>query len=136
MQTVLMVITVVKDKNNILIRRVDPEKNPYNEPWALFGGRILGVGTVNDLLNEELKKRWSFTAKITEKLWWDEDIKIDHDNEEKRFVYIDAMCEIIEGEQKPINKNEKLEWVAISDLSKYEFNPPSVILLKKLNYIN
>lgn len=135
MQSVLMAIAVVKDSNKILMRKMDPAKNPYTEPWALFGGRIEGEGTVQDLLNVELKARWNFTVTISEKLWWDEETKTDHDGIEKRFVYVDAICEISEGTPNPVNPVELLEWANIENLQNYDHNPPGRTLFKKLGYI-
>ena len=135
MKTVLMAIAVVKDGDKILLRKTDPERNPYNEPWALFGGRIEGEGTVQDLLNKELSERWNFTVTVDERLWWDEDIKADHDGEEKRFVYIDAICALASGDPNPVNKNEQLEWVEKQELSNYDHNPPGLKLFKRLGWI-
>jgi ADP-ribose pyrophosphatase YjhB (NUDIX family) len=135
MKTVLMAVAVIKDQDKILIRKMDPAKSPYKELWALFGGRIDGEGSVQDLLNKELETRWNFKVRISEKLWWDEELKVDHDGEEKRFVYIDAICEIESGEPKPINENEVLEWVVPGELEGYDLNPPTKILLKRLEYL-
>jgi ADP-ribose pyrophosphatase YjhB (NUDIX family) len=136
MKTVLMAVAVVKDQDKILVRKMDPAKSPYKELWALFGGRIDGEGSVQDLLNKELETRWNFKVRISEKLWWDEELKVDHDGEEKRFVYIDAICEIESGEPKSINENEILEWVVPGDLESYDLNPPTKILLKRLEYLS
>jgi ADP-ribose pyrophosphatase YjhB (NUDIX family) len=135
MKTVLMVVAVVKAQDKVLIRKMDPAKSPYKELWALFGGRIEGEGSTQELLNKELLSRWDFEVRISEKLWWDEEIKIDHDGEEKRFVYIDAICEIETGEPTAINKNETLEWVVPRELSSYDLNPPTRTLLQRLDYI-
>lgn len=135
MNTVLMAIAIVKDGSKILLRKVDPGKNPYNEPWALFGGRIDGEGTVNELLNIELSERWDMKVLVDEKLWWDEEVKADHDGESKRFIYLDVLCSIVSGSVTPINQNEQLEWVELSDLGNHELNPPSVVVLKKLSYL-
>lgn len=136
MKTVLMAVAVVKSEDKILLRKMDPAKSPYKELWALFGGRIDGEGSVQDLLNKELETRWNFKVRISEKLWWDEELKVDHDGEEKRFVYIDAICEIESGEPKPINENEVLEWVVSGELENYDLNPPTKILLERLSYLN
>jgi ADP-ribose pyrophosphatase YjhB (NUDIX family) len=136
MKTVLMAVAVVKSGDKILLRKMDPAKSPYKELWALFGGRIDGEGSVQDLLNKELEGRWNFNVRISERLWWDEEIKVDHDNEEKRFVYIDASCEIESGEPSPVNENEILEWAVPGELEKYDLNPPTKTLLKRLEYLN
>lgn len=136
MKTILMTVAVVKDGNKILIRKMDPERSPYEQLWALFGGRIEdNEGSVGDSLNQELNSRWNFTASIVEKLWWDEETKVDHDGEEKRFIYLDVICEIENGQPRPLNEKEILEWVEISNLRNYDLNPPTKTLLKRLEYL-
>lgn len=134
MKTVLMAIAVIKKDDQILIRKFDPAKNPYAEPWGLFGGRLEGEGTIVEMLNKELEARWNMTVAITEQLSWDEELKVDHDGEEKRFIYLDALCELASGDPKPVNINEELKWVKVGELSEYQQVPPSVKLLQKLGY--
>lgn len=135
MKTVMMAIAVIRKGDELLIRKFDPAKNPYKEPWGLFGGRLEGDGTVVQMLNRELKERWNMTVTISEQLTWDEDQKVDHDGEEKRFIYLDALCDLESGEPHPVNPNEELKWVPIADLGKYQQNPPGVKLLKKLGWL-
>lgn len=135
MKIVLMAIAVITRADQILLRKTDPSKNPYTEPWALFGGRIEGDGSIEDLINDEFKERWNMTVKINEKLWWDNDQKVDHDGEEKRFVYLDVLCEVVAGTVEPANLNEELKWVNISELGSYDLNPPTRVLLSKLDYV-
>lgn len=130
-----MAIAVIKNGNKILLRKFDPQRNPYKEPWGLFGGRLEGEGTVVQMLNRELHERWDMTVRITQQLSWDEDQKADHDGEEKRFIYLDAMCELDSGEPKPTNPNEELNWVEIEELPNYEHVPPGIKLFKKLGYL-
>lgn len=129
-----MAIAVIQSDGDILIRRFDPAKNPYKEPWGLFGGRLEGDGTVVEMLNRELSARWNMQVTIKEQLTWDEDQKVDHDGEEKRFIYLDALCNLASGEPRPVNPNEELKWVAINRLSEYQQVPPGVRLFKKLGY--
>lgn len=136
MQTVLMAIALIKNDDSVLLRKMDPARNPYQDPWGLFGGRLEGEGSVENLLNAELKGRWNITVAIKERLWWGEDQKKDHDGEEKLFLYIDALCEVASGEPSPINNpNEKLEWVKISELGKYNVNPPTKLLFERMGYL-
>ncbi len=136
MKTVLMAIAVIKDNNNtILIRKFDPAKNPYEEPWGLFGGRLEGEGSVTELLNRELQERWNIGVSITEHLSWDEEQKADHDGEQKRFIYLDCLCELASGEPKPVNPNEELKWVEIASLGEYRHVPPSSRLFAKLGWM-
>lgn len=134
MKTVLMAIAVIKRGDEILIRKFDPSRNPYKEPWGLFGGRLEGDGTVVELLNKELGERWNMSVTIKEQLTWDEDQKTDHDGEEKRFIYLDALCELASGNPEPVNPNEELKWVSVDALAEYPQVPPGVKLFKKLGY--
>lgn len=136
MNTVLMPVAVVKNGDKILLRKMDPAKSPYDQLWALFGGRVESELSVNEALNKELMNRWNFSVGIVEKLWWDEEVKIDHDGEEKRFVYLDAICNIAEGNPHPINQNETLEWVSVNELRKYDINPPTKTLLTRIGYLD
>lgn len=130
MKTVVMAIAVIKRSDEILLRKFDPARNPYKEPWGLFGGRLEGDGSVIELLNKELSERWNTTVAITERLSWDEDQKPDLDGEEKRFIYLDALCELVSGSPNPVNPNEKLKWVPIASLKDYEHVPQELLCLK------
>ena len=131
-----MPIAVVKDGDKVLLRKMDPLKSPYDQLWALFGGRVESESSVNEALNIELMNRWNFSVSIVEKLWWDEEVKVDHDGEEKRFVYLDAICNIAEGNPDPVNQNETLEWVSVNNLREYAINPPTKTLLTRIGYLD
>ena len=131
-----MVIAVIRENNKILLRKTDPSKNPYSEPWALFGAKLDGEGDLIDQMNREFSERWNMKVSITERLWWDEDQKIDHDGEEKMFIYLDVLCRVSEGSITPTNQNEILEWASINNLEDYELNPPTAVLLKRLGHIS
>lgn len=135
MKTVLMAVAVVKDGDKVLLRKMDPAKNPYQQSWALFGGRVGDEGLIVDSLNKELQARWNFSVTLAEKLWWDEETKIDQDGEEKRFVYVDAVCTVANGDPTPVNQNEILEWVPVTGLSSYDLNPPTKTLLGRMGYL-
>ena len=136
MYTVLMPVAVVKDGDKVLLRKMDPLKSPYDQLWALFGGRVESESSVDEALNKELMNRWNFSVSIVEKLWWDEEVKVDHDGEEKRFVYLDAICNIAEGNPDPVNQNETLEWVSVNNLREYAINPPTKTLLTRIGYLD
>ena len=131
-----MPVAVVKDGDKVLLRKMDPLKSPYDQLWALFGGRVESESSVDEALNKELMNRWNFSVSIVEKLWWDEEVKVDHDGEEKRFVYLDAICNIAEGNPDPVNQNETLEWVSVNNLREYAINPPTKTLLTRIGYLD
>ena len=132
-----MVVAVIKRNEQILLRKTDPSRNPYQEPWALFGGQIIGDNALSDEMNNDFRKRWDMSVRIVDRLWWDEDVKSDHDGEEKRFIYLDVLAELNQTyEPSPTNPNEVLEWVNIVDLEAYDLNPPTKTVLSKLGYLN
>ena len=51
------------------------------------------------------------------------------------FVYLDTLCEYVEGELLPSPQIEKLEWIDIDKLKNYDLVPPSRKLFEKLGYI-
>lgn len=136
MKTVLMAVAVIKRDDQVLIRKFDPARNPYQEPWGLFGGRLEGDGDIAEALNRELQERWNMTVSITKRIGWDQEQKVDRDDEAKRFIYLDALCELASGDPKSTNPNEELKWVDISELHDYSLNPPSAKLLTELGYIS
>lgn len=76
------------------------------------------------------------TVSIDKRVGWDQEQKVDHDDEEKRFIYLDALCNLETGDPKSTNPNEELKWVNAADLHSYELNPPSAKLLKELEFIS
>ena len=130
-----MAIAIIVEDNKVLMRKFDQTRNPYKEPWGGVGGKLDGEGSVEDMMNHKLKERWNITAKIEKQLFWDVDIKKDHDGETKRFIYLDALCSLASGDPHPVNPNEELTWVPIQDLPEYEICPPGVTSFKKLGYL-
>jgi ADP-ribose pyrophosphatase YjhB (NUDIX family) len=46
---------------------MDSAKCPYDQRWALFGGRVESETSVNEALNKELMARWNFSVETVEK---------------------------------------------------------------------
>lgn len=136
MQTVLMPIAVVRQNDQILLRKMNPEKSPYDELWALFGGRIDNLDKdIIDTLNTDLRNRWNFTVNMKEKLWWDQETKPDNDSETKRFIYLDMLCELATGTPQSTDEKEEIEWVDTVKLAEYDLNPPTKLLLGRMGII-
>jgi ADP-ribose pyrophosphatase YjhB (NUDIX family) len=136
MKTVLMAVAIIKKGDSVLIRKFDPTRNPYPEAWGLFGGRLEGDGEIIDSLNRELQERWNMTVAIAERIGWDEEKKVDHDGEEKRFIYLDVLCDLADGEPEAKNPQEELRWVEKSELRNYDLNPPSAKVLGVAGYLS
>lgn len=83
----------------------------------------------------EVKNKAGVDIKVVEKASWSTEVKIDLDGEEKLFIYLDTICKYIGGELKLFEGVERLEWIPISELSKYDIVPPSRELFAKLGYL-
>ena len=68
-------------------------------------------------------------------LWWDFEIKLDHDEEEKFFIYLYTKSQYIAGTPTPGEGIERLEWVSKDKLEQYDQVPPSVKFFKRLGYL-
>lgn len=82
----------------------------------------------------EVKSKAGIDIVVKQKLSWDTEVKNDLDGIRKFFIYLDVICEYTGGELTLSEGIEKLEWVNINDLGRYDIVPPSKILFKKLGY--
>ena len=136
MKIKILSIGVVKKDNDILLRKKPDGSPPYKETWYIFGGEVGATETDPDqALILQVKEQAGITISITDRIGWDTEIKKDHDGEEKLFVYLDSLCGYVSGELTWGTGIEKLEWVPIDQLSKYDIVPPSVALFKKMGYL-
>lgn len=135
MKVKILVIGIVKKGDAILLRKKPEGSPPYKETWYLFGGELTGSTTPERTIQNQLEKQAGIKIKMTEQLDWDTEVKKDHDGERKLFVYLDCMCEYLSGELQPGEGIERLEWVNIKKLGKYDHVPPSRKLFKKLGYL-
>ena len=69
------------------------------------------------------------------KISWDTEVKKDLDGIEKFFVYLDVECQYESGAIVVAEGIEKIEWVKLKDLYRYDIVPPSKTLFKKLGYV-
>lgn len=135
MQTKVLIVAVVRKGNAVLMRKKPDGSSPYKETWYLFGAEATPNCVPDEVLKEHIQRQAGVTVKVGQKFSWDTETKHDLDGIEKFFVYLDAICEYESGELTLSPGIEKLEWVEISDLKKYDLVPPSVELFKKLGYL-
>jgi len=135
MKVKILVVGIVRKGNKILLRKKPKGSPPYKETWYLFGGELVGVSTPEKAIQSQLEKQAGIKIKMIKQLSWDTEVKKDRDGERKLFVYLDCMCEYVSGKLQPAKGIERLEWVNIKELSKYDHVPPSRKLLKKLGYL-
>ena len=134
METKILIIAVVQKGNQVLLRKKPDGSPPYKETWYLFGGELVAGSKPEKILQGTLKAQAGINIKLVKELGWDTEVKKDHDGVEKMFVYLDAICEYVDGEIVPSPEIEKLEWVDFDKLKDYDLVPPSRKLFSKLSY--
>ena len=123
-------------KNDAILMRKKPDGSPpYKEMWYIFGAEATPDVPPDDAIIREVKAKAGIDITVKNKISWDTEVKKDLDGIEKFFVYLDVMCEYAGGELHPTADIEKLEWVKLEDLHRYDIVPPSRILFKKLGYL-
>lgn len=135
METKILIMGVITNGDKILMRKKPDGSPPYKETWYIFGGELTTGITPEEAIVEQVKKQTSININFIKPLGWDTETKKDLDGIEKRFVYLDCLCEYVTGELKPTEDIERLEWVKINNLKNYDIVPPSKILFKKLGYL-
>jgi ADP-ribose pyrophosphatase YjhB (NUDIX family) len=135
MQTKVLIIAVVRKGNTILMRKKPDGSPPYKETWYLFGGEVSTDKTPDQVIVDTVKSQANIDIAVSQKFSWDTEVKHDLDGIEKYFVYLDVVCDYVSGELQAAAGIERLEWVDIKDLPKYDIVPPSLVLFKKLGYI-
>jgi len=137
MKTKILNIAVIEHNGKILMRKKPDGSLPYKETWYLFGGEVNNGISPEEATKELVKLQTGINIKLRENLTWDTEIKNDLDGERKQFIYLDSMYDYIDGELK-IGEDqniEKLEWIPVEDLPKYDIVPPSIVLFNKLGYL-
>ncbi len=130
-----LIVAVIKKGDAVLMRKKPDGSPPYKETWYLFGDEVSAQKTPDEVIKETVLTQAGIHIKVSQKFSWDTETKHDLDDVEKYFVYLDVLCDFVDGELVPGPGIQKLEWVAIEDLSKYDIVPPSVILFQKLGYL-
>ncbi|AKM80234.1 TPA: NUDIX domain-containing protein [Candidatus Saccharibacteria bacterium] len=136
MQTKVLVIAIVENKNGeVLLRKKPDGAPPYAETWYVFGAELQPGQDVTETLNKHLEDQIGITVTVKDQIGWDTEVKCDLDGKEKQFVYLDVICEYSEGELRLSEGVERLEWVAKDKLAEYDNVPPSVKLFRKLGWL-
>ena len=122
MQIKVLAIAVVTNGEKVLLRKKPDGSPPYKETWYLFGAEISMAETnIEQALQRALTKQAGIRIKMTQQLSWDTEVKPDHDGTETYFVYLDCLCEYVEGVIVPGDGIEKIEWISRDKLPTYDF---------------
>ncbi len=136
MNATILVIGIVKKDNQVLLRKKSPGAGPYKEPWYLFGGKIeLGKDYPEEVIQRTIKEQAGINTKVTQRIGWDTEIKLNDQGVETFYLYLDMLCEYVSAELKPGPDISHLEWADLDKLREYELNPPSKKLFRRVGYL-
>jgi hypothetical protein len=135
MEIKVLVVAVVKKDNSVLMRKKPEGSPPYTQTWYLFGADASSDVDPNTAIKDLVRSQAGIEIEPKSRFSWDTEIKKDIDGITKQFIYLDVVCDYISGDLRPGQGIERLEWVTISGLSKYDIVPPSIIVFKKLGYL-
>lgn len=133
MKTLLM--AVIEKDAAILMRKKPAGSPPYHEMWYLFGCEKDLMKDDTETLAEYLFNTLGIVVNNFLEIGQDGEVKEDHDGIVKQFVYINFTCIYQEGEIKIPEGIEKVSWIPKTELAQYDIVPPTVILLKELQYM-
>lgn len=132
----ILSIGVIQKENAILLRKKPDGSMPYKQTWYLFGGEVNFKNSPKNALIKQVFNQTNVEIKPLKLLLPSFEIKNDLDKKKKLFIYINYLCKYVSGDLKiRDNMIEKLEWVEIGNLAKYDLVPPTRKLFHKMGLI-
>lgn len=136
MELKVLIVTVIRKGDAVLLRKKPEGSPPYKETWYLFSCDFIPGEYIGETIQAHMSSLVGVTTNLNSQFSWDTEIKQDTDGMTKQFIYLDVLCDYVSGEVKVPTGLEKVEWVPIADLAQYDNVPPSVALFKKLGYLS
>jgi hypothetical protein len=137
MLTKELIIAVVDNGNELLMRKKPAGSFPYTEMWYLFGcehvPRQNDERTMKEYLNKEIGIEVDVDSRSIPSA---QETKPDHDGVTKLFTYTNLLCHYVSGIPQIPKGAEKIEWLLIEKLAEYDLVPPSVKLLREMGYMH
>lgn len=133
MQTKVLIIAHVRSGESFLFRKKPDGSPPYVETWYSFGVEPVAGEDIDETLIAHVRQQTGVTVRVTDRLWWDSEVKADLDGKTKQFIYLSTICDYVSGELAPAEGIERLEWIPQGKLHDYAIVPPSVKFLQRLD---
>jgi len=137
MKMEVQILAIITRDDSVLLRKKPDGSPPYKETWYSGFGAVLDTDHTdpeNELI-KAVKNKIGIDVTISKRLWWDTEVKPDHDGVETFYIWLHCLCEYASGDLRIADEWEKLEWIPKSDLSKYDIVPPARRLFKRLEYL-
>jgi len=135
MQTVILIIGLVKKGDSILLRKKPAGSKPYMETWYSPGTEFAPGKDPAQAFIEYLKNYVGITVRMTKQLPEDTEVKADRVGVVKQYNYLNFEFEYVSGELELPEDLEKIEFVPVDKLQRLDIVPPSVKMFKRLGYL-
>lgn len=116
---------IINEKSEILIARRNKEKK-LGGLWELPGGKVEKNEKPQAGLIREIQEEMSIDIKIENHF-----ANNIHKNENGEINLITYIARIINGEIK-LTDHDKIEWVRINDIDKYNFSPADIPIINHM----
>jgi hypothetical protein len=103
--------------------------------WYSFGKELVPDNDPIKYFVEYIKKELDIQIILKDILPWSDEIKADHDEVQKHFIYLQATFEYVNGEPKLPENHEKIKFINFSVLKNIDIVPPTIKVLKSLHLI-
>jgi len=135
METVTLIIGLVKNGDSILLRKKPVGSKPYMETWYSFGTEFVPKQDPAQTFIEYLKNYVGITVRMTKQLPEATEVKADRAGVVKQYEYLNFEFEYVSGEPELPEDLVKVEFVPIDQLQRLDIVPPSVKMFKQLGYL-
>jgi len=131
----ILIIGNIKKDNSMLLRKKKAGSRPYAGTWYFFGCEFVPGESPEETFMKYIKEYLGITISPVKHLFWDTEIKADHDGIKKQFIYLEIEADYVSGEIRVPDELEKVEFVAIGDLFQIDLVPPAKKMFKRLGYL-
>ncbi|MFQ5648234.1 MAG: NUDIX domain-containing protein [Candidatus Aenigmatarchaeota archaeon] len=99
------------------------------------GGVNLNKENCDEAVIREIREETGLEVKNVKKAAWDTDIEPIKNGMETYYIFLQYICEHAGGELRAGGDMHHFEWVDVNNLSNYNLNKPTRILLQKLGFL-
>lgn len=136
MKSRIIVVGLIKKDSKVLLGQKPPGVGPYPNTWHIpDGGVNLEEENCEEAILREIREETGLEVKNLKKVAWDTDVELDKQGEPTYYIFLQFSCDYESGKLTPGDDMHRFEWVEINNLSNYNLNKPTRILLEKLGYI-
>lgn len=155
METRIIVVAVICDKNKILLGKKSKRRPPYPDVWHTLGGGVIDFRKALDLIEKKLFDHQYFYDELRREIREEANIEIKNIKsiypkyratpreaitENKKgikthYVFLEYICDFAKGDFAPGDDIAKLLWINRDKLETIKLTPPSIEMYHELGWI-